>query len=83
MSASLELDLVPLRVLAVGQTARVAEMVGRPEDLQRLKELGLCKGVTIEMVQPGNPCIIRFAGGKFCLRNDDLLGVLIDLGSCR
>ena len=30
------------------------------------------------MFRPGNPCIIRMAGNKVCLRSDDLLQVLVE-----
>lgn len=55
-------------------------MVGEPGDVQRLAELGLKPGAAVEMVQPGNPCIIRLAGSKLCFRETDLLSVLVRLG---
>jgi hypothetical protein len=30
------------------------------------------------MFRRGNPCIIRLAGNKICLRADDLLHVLVE-----
>lgn len=73
-------ELVPLHHLAPGQSADVGHIVGRPEEVHRLEELGLRGGATVEMVQNGSPCIIRLAGQKLCFRADDLLRVLVRMG---
>jgi ferrous iron transport protein A len=70
--------IIPLRRLGAGQAARVVEIVGHPEHVHRLEEFGLRGGAKIEMFRPGNPCIIRWAGSKVCLRADDLLSVLVE-----
>ncbi len=31
------------------------------------------------MFRPGNPCILRMAGNKICLRANDLLSVFVTL----
>ena len=61
----------------VGQTAQVSQVLGRPEQVQRLEELGLRGGATIEMVQTGTPCIIRLGGHKLCFRADELTRILV------
>lgn len=73
-------ELVPLKLLASGQTAKVGQLVGRPEEVHRLEELGLRRGVAIEMVQPGSPCIIRVAGAKLCFRDNEAFSVLVHVG---
>ncbi len=69
--------LVPLEQLKIGQSARVGRINGRLDHVHRLKELGLGHGTVVEMYQPGNPCIIRTAGSKVCIRADALLSVLV------
>jgi len=73
-------QIVPLQALLSGQCAEVDEVLGDTEQVHRLQELGVRKGATIEMVQPGSPCIIRLAGSKLCFRETDLLSVLVRLG---
>jgi Fe2+ transport system protein FeoA len=68
-------------MLAAGQSALVATIVGRPDEVHRLEELGLRGGAAIEMVQSGSPCIIRLAGHKLCFRADELLSVLVRCGA--
>jgi Fe2+ transport system protein FeoA len=68
---------VPLNRLAAGQSARVDQIQGHPDHVHRLQEFGLLGGTQIEMFRPGNPCIIRLAGNKVCLRSDSLLSVLV------
>ena len=69
---------IPLKQLSVGQCARIARVVGHPDQVHQLAEFGLRGGTKIEMFRRGNPCIIRLAGSKVCLRADDLLNVLVE-----
>ena len=70
-------SMIPLHELAAGQTAYISHIVGQVDHVHRLEELGLRRGMRIEMFRPGNPCIIRMAGNKVCLRADHLLNVLV------
>ncbi len=69
---------IPLHRLLAGQSARVVDILGHPDHVHRLKEFGLRGGTKIEMFRPGNPCIIRLAGHKVCLRGDDRLHVMVE-----
>jgi ferrous iron transport protein A len=68
---------IPLRQLEAGQSAHISAIVGHPDHVHRLEEFGLRGGMQIEMFRPGNPCILRMAGNKFCLRADDLLDIQV------
>lgn len=72
--------MLPLTFLNPGETAIVSEILGDSALVHRLRELGLRSGAAVEMVQRGNPCIIRLAGNKLCLRGDDVSTVLVQLG---
>jgi Fe2+ transport system protein FeoA len=74
-------DLIPLNLLPPGAFARVDQVVGQPEHVHRMHELGLRDGADIEMVQSGSPCIIRLAGHKLCFRADELFSVLVRQGN--
>jgi ferrous iron transport protein A len=69
---------IPLKLLATGNCARIARILGDPDHVHRLEEFGLRGGTRIQMFRRGNPCIIRLAGHKVCLRADDLLDVLVE-----
>ena len=69
--------LVPLNRLHTGQSARVDRIVGEADHVHRLEEFGLVGGTRIQMFRRGNPCIIRLAGNKVCLRADELLDVWV------
>jgi Fe2+ transport system protein FeoA len=73
-------ELIPLNLLQAGCTALIGQIMGRPEQVHRLEELGLRGGAAVEMLQPGSPCIIRLAGHKLCFRADELLSVLVRPG---
>lgn len=74
-------DLIPLRCLFAGQTGLVEEVVGKSDEVQRLHEIGLCRGASVEMIQPGSPCVIRLGGNKLCFRHDELMSVLVRAGA--
>jgi len=60
-----------------GQTARIGQLVGPPDAVHRLEELGLRLGAEVEMVQSGAPCMIRLEGHKLCFRESEALQVLV------
>ncbi len=70
-------DLIPLNHLVTGERARVGQLLGVPEEVHRLQELGLRDGAPIEMVSSGSPCIIRLSETKLCFRNNDATSVLV------
>ena len=61
---------IPITRLRSGQAAYVDRIDGRADHVHRLEEFGLRGGTKIEMFREGNPCIIRMAGNKICLRSD-------------
>lgn len=72
--------LLPLVQLEPGQRAQVTQLMGMPDQVHRLEELGLRTGSTVEMVQSGSPCIIRLDGTKLCFRESEAFSVLVKAG---
>lgn len=72
--------LLPLVQLEPGQRAQISQLMGLPDQVHRLEELGLRAGSTVEMVQPGSPCIIRLDGSKLCFRENEAFSVLVRAG---
>jgi Fe2+ transport system protein FeoA len=70
-------DAIPITQLRRGEMAEISQVVGSPEQVRRLDELGLRGGVHLEVVASGSPCIIRVGGAKLCFRHDELLRVLV------
>jgi len=70
-------ELVSLTALRNGQIADIHELAGAPERIRRLGELGLLRGVRLEMVQSGSPCIVRINGTKLCFRDGELASVMV------
>jgi ferrous iron transport protein A len=64
-------------MLAAGQVAEVSQLVGPPERIRRLEELGLRRGARIEIVRAGSPCIIRVGESRLCVREDAQVRVLV------
>jgi len=72
-------SLIPLHLLPAGQAAEVRRILGPADHVHRLEEFGLRGGTRLQMFRPGNPCIIRLAGHKVCLRAHDGLRILVRL----
>ena len=66
------LDRVP-----AGRSVQVARLVGCPEHVRRLEEMGLRPGMVVQIVRRGRPCIVRAGGNRLCFRCSELLGVLV------
>jgi ferrous iron transport protein A len=71
---------MPLNRMTDGQRAVIEEVVGRADQVQRLKELGLHDGVELEMVRSGSPCMVRLQGHTLCIRGSELLNVFVGTG---
>lgn len=70
---------MPMNLLEPGQIGCISQLLGRPEEVHRLEELGLRAGTRVEMVQTGHPCIVRLAGNKLCFRGTEGFSVLVRL----
>lgn len=71
------MELVPISVLRSGQMAEIGQVLGTPQQVHHLEELGLRVGARLEMIHTGAPCIIRVDGSKICFREDDSTRVLV------
>ncbi|MCE9608079.1 MAG: FeoA domain-containing protein [Planctomycetia bacterium] len=70
-------DLIPLSQVAVGRRGEIGAVLGLPDSVHRLEELGIRVGATVEMIQTGAPCIIKLAEQRLCFRSDELFSVLV------
>jgi len=73
-------DAIPLNLLATGQCARIDQLLGRPDEIHRLEELGMRIGTPVEMVQSGKTCIVNLSGTRLAFRGADAFHVLVRAG---
>lgn len=73
-------QVIPLNMLRSGDSAKVNQVVGKAEQVQRLEEMGIRAGETVEIVQAGSPCILKLGSKRLCFREADLLQVLVTTG---
>jgi ferrous iron transport protein A len=73
-------DTLPLQYLAAGQRGRIDQLLGRPEEVHRLQELGMRIGTPVEVVQSGTTCIVKLDGSKLAFRDSEGSRVLVRLG---
>jgi Fe2+ transport system protein FeoA len=73
-------DTLPLQLLAAGQRARIDQLLGHPEEVHRLQELGMRVGTSIEMLQSGSTCIVQLDGARLAFRDHEGFRVLVKLG---
>jgi Fe2+ transport system protein FeoA len=70
-------ELIVLGFLTAGQSATVETVMGLSDDAHRLQEIGLRAGARVQMIQPGNPCLVRLGDQRLGLRSDSLAKVLV------
>jgi ferrous iron transport protein A len=73
-------DAFPLQMLPAGQHALIDQLVGGPDEVHRLQELGMRVGTSIEMLQSGTPCIVKLDGARLAFRDHEGFRVLVRLG---
>jgi Fe2+ transport system protein FeoA len=59
--------MIPLRQLPPGVCATVRAIETDDADARRLKTLGLCAGRQVEVIQAGDPMIVRVFGSRLGL----------------
>lgn len=69
--------LLPLECLQPGEWAEVADVTGEPSWVGRLAELGLRLGATLQVLQPGSPCLLLIGSSRLSLRPDLAAQVLV------
>jgi Fe2+ transport system protein FeoA len=67
--------------LEEGAPARVCALEAASEDQVRLEAMGLCAGRTVEVVQRGDPMIVRVLGTRIGLAAALAAAVRVDPGS--
>jgi Fe2+ transport system protein FeoA len=75
------MQTIPLHMLKVGERATVLDLIGQPEDVHRLEEMGLRAGQPIVMLVPGQSCVVRLGEHRLALRPDPATSILVCLES--
>lgn len=71
---------IPLSQLKVGQVATVEEVLDQGFLSQRLLEMGIIRGTTIEVIRfapMGDPIDIKIRGYHLSLRGEEARGILV------
>ncbi len=71
---------IPLNQLKVGQVATVEEVLDQGFLSQRLLEMGIIRGTTIEVIRfapMGDPIDIKIRGYHLSLRGEEARGILV------
>lgn len=72
-------QILPLELLAAGETARICDVAGSQTLVHRLAEMGLREGVTVHMLQPGRPCIVAVANHRISFRGDESACIMVEI----
>jgi len=74
-------QVIPLGLLAVGSTATIVEVDGKPDLVVRLHEMGVRPGCGVRMVRPGKACIVAIDNHRFGFRGAEAAHVLVEVDS--
>ena len=67
-----------LDALPAGRVARVVAVEGPSDDAARLKSLGICVGRQVQLMQSGDPLIVRVLGARVGLARRLAADVLVE-----
>ncbi len=72
--------LMPLELMAPGETGVIEQVQGQPEWIGRMAELGIRHGNRVQVLSPGSPCLLLVGDCRLCLRVDECARILVRLG---
>jgi Fe2+ transport system protein FeoA len=72
-------QVIPLGLLAVGSTATIVEVDGKPDVVGRLHEMGVRPGCDVRMVRSGGACIVAIDNHRFGFRGAEAAHVLVEV----
>lgn len=73
--------MIPLNLLQPGERGTIFEVGGCESTAHRLSEMGLRIGASIQMVRPGNPCILAVDDNRLSLRLDPAMQIFVEIPS--
>lgn len=73
------MQIVPLALMATGESGRVCDVDGTPDVVVRLEEMGLNVGAKLTMIKTGSPCIVAVNDQRFSLRLDDSATIMVEV----
>ena len=76
-----DLETIPLSMLGCGERGEISQVVGQPDLVHRLREMGLHDGVEIAVLRAGSPCIVSVDGQRLCFRDGESFSILVRSGS--
>jgi Fe2+ transport system protein FeoA len=71
--------VIPLGLLAVGSTAKIVEIDGKPDVVGRLHEMGVRPGCDVRMVRSGGACIVAIDNHRLGFRGGEAAHVLVEV----
>ena len=71
--------VVPLELLASGESGRVCLLEGVHEQVLRLEEMGLRMGVEVRMLRTGPPCLLAIDGQRITFRGGEAIAVFVEV----
>jgi len=63
-------ELLPLDLIDPGEWAEVADICGSPAWVGRMAEMGIRSGCKLQMLQQGQPCLLKVEGCRLSLRGE-------------
>ena len=71
----------PLHECKDGHAGFLSKIEGHRAVTARLTELGFVPGQWIRVIRTGNPIIVQVGDSRFCLRQEQILGITIISGA--
>jgi len=72
-------QVIPLDVLAAGESATIVDIQGDAALICRLHEMGVHSGRRLRMVRPGAACLVAIGNHRFGIRGGEAANVLVEV----
>ncbi len=69
--------LMPLELMASGESGVIEQVQGKPDWIGRMAELGIRHGNRVEVVASGSPCVLKVGECRLCLRVDECARIFV------
>ncbi len=70
-------NMFPLDLLSDGETGEIAAVMGDPDWISRMTEIGISVGRKVRVLRQGSPCLLEVEGARLSVRSENTMHILV------
>ncbi len=72
-------NYTPLDLLRDGESGEVMDVLGDPEWVSRMNEVGICVGRQVRVLRQGSPCLLEVEGARLSVRGESVRQIFVSV----